>query len=427
MLTGQSLQPEMPGINTNTPLTPEQNAQLLQLQDSIQIPGSAEQQGKNENPAALLNALLTQSLSSTTPGKQQNTFAQVQSAAAPSLPETAATTPTTNNTELGNGQNVGRNTGQPELTIENWRAQFNYQRSTDPQEINSQKISAEQLQYGEKGLAKEPVFAYATPEVARATTSRLGRSSSGIDINANQRQDANSQFIHSNLPGFTAKTDAEGNSNTSQQQTGNGQTNLTGDNMAQAEQAVTAKAGSDTPLIFSLDQVRAPGLAQQSQSTSASQMLRLPSGTEVPHAQIVDQVIDRFTMNRTLKSGAIALRLHPAELGELRMEIKVEQDNIKAHITTQNPQVQEILDRHLPKLRAALEQQGLHLDQMEVTVGADDSNSQLFQEHFNQQQAKPSLRSNKDQAVFSLDTAGDVDEDENENTSEQQQNLNVLV
>ncbi len=46
------------------------------------------------------------------------------------------------------------------------------------------------------------------------------------------------------------------------------------------------------------------------------------------------------------------------------MEIKVEQDNIKAHIIAQNPQAQEMIDRHPPRLREALELQGLNLQQI---------------------------------------------------------------
>jgi flagellar hook-length control protein FliK len=159
----------------------------------------------------------------------------------------------------------------------------------------------------------------------------------------------------------------------------------------------------DTPLIFSLDQAGQLRGLQGSQEGMQVSTLRLPSGTKVPHSQIVNQVTDHFSINRNLESGSVTLRLHPAELGELRMEIKVEQDNIKAHITTHNPQVQDILDRNIPKLREVLEQQGMNLEHIQVTVAADDGGSgQLFQEQFEQNRFNRNLRRNAHQMDFAI-------------------------
>jgi flagellar hook-length control protein FliK len=129
-----------------------------------------------------------------------------------------------------------------------------------------------------------------------------------------------------------------------------------------------------------------PPVATVGQTESA--MLRLPSGLFVPHGTVIDQVIAHFSTNSRLESGSVSLQLHPRELGALRLEIKVEQDNIKAHITVQNPQAQELIDRHLPRLREALEQQGLHLQQVEVTVATEDNtNGRRFQGNPQQDQA----------------------------------------
>ncbi|NLB06362.1 MAG: flagellar hook-length control protein FliK [Desulfobulbaceae bacterium] len=43
-----------------------------------------------------------------------------------------------------------------------------------------------------------------------------------------------------------------------------------------------------------------------------------------------------------------------------------------------------MIDRHLPRLREALEQQGLHLQQVSVTLaGGDHTDSQRFHDNFN--------------------------------------------
>ena len=392
MATLQNQTMELPnltgkGLNTSgNPKSTQQNAQLRTLLDSIQIQGTSPQGQNSEKQVTTLASLLEKTIAS---GNEKQL--PVDSSAATA------------------GVKVSSEPAERAITIENWRAQFSYQSKTNVQDLNTKPVPGLEIQV--------------SPEVEKVAAPAQAKHGSGIDF-PSQPRDANSNYIHSNLPGVNVKTESESSNKNAQQQNGEGQKNMAKDAIAQAENVAGAKPGQDTPLIFSLDQDRAQSLMSQGQTATSSLMLKLPSGTEVPHSQIINQVIDRFTLNRTLESGNITLKLHPAELGELRMEIKVEQDNIKAHITTQNPQVQEILDRHLPRLREALEQQGLNLEQMTVTVGADDgSNSQLFQEHFGSRQPGRSPQSNSDQVAFSLDEEA-LNE---EKIVDGQQNLSVLI
>ncbi|MCL2457639.1 MAG: flagellar hook-length control protein FliK [Desulfobulbus sp.] len=138
-----------------------------------------------------------------------------------------------------------------------------------------------------------------------------------------------------------------------------------------------------------------PQSTGQSTSVStpiASVAMHLPSGMTVPDGTVVDQMIAHFSANKLMGDSTINLRLYPEELGELRMEIKVAQDNIKAHIVVQNPQAQEMIDRNLPRLREALEQHGLQLQQVEVLVGAHgQTGGERFQENnaWRQQASSP--------------------------------------
>lgn len=112
-------------------------------------------------------------------------------------------------------------------------------------------------------------------------------------------------------------------------------------------------------------------------------------------------MIAHFSVNKRLESGSVNLKLYPQELGELRMELKVEQDNVKAHIIVQSPQAQEMIDRHMPKLREALEQQGMHLQQIEVTVAAQDNgNGERFQDSSAWQQTNRSVNLPSTQTLF---------------------------
>jgi flagellar hook-length control protein FliK len=251
--------------------------------------------------------------------------------------------------------------------------------------------------------------------------------------------DLTNQYIHSHLPNETATKgeDAGHHSNTnneSGQSTPNNQMPQAAESQSTAEALFTAKnlatAGQESqPLIFSHQQgsgLTSATLTTSTTSTAApdSSLYRLSSGTTVPDGTVVDQMIAHFSINKRLETGSVNLRLHPQELGELRMEITVEQDNVKAHIVTQSPHAQEMIDRHLPKLREALERQGLHLGQVEVTVASNDNAAgERFQEQATRQQSHRSMGVKQNHSLFELD----LDEELPITTTEVDNNLSVIA
>lgn len=260
--------------------------------------------------------------------------------------------------------------------------------------------------------------------VAAGTTASIG-TNHNLNITGN--------YIHAHLPNDAART-AEKDGNGQQQETAKDNqqkdanpVKITMEGQTHPEQAVSPKfqiaVGQESQsLIFAHQQASASLVAStDSTSSTAFSLLRLPSGLSVPSGTIVDQMIAHFSVNRQMESSSVNLKLHPQELGEVRMEIKIHQDNIKAHIIAQNPQAEEMINRHLPRLREALEQQGLHLQQIDVTVATQDNNSgkERFQEQAGQQQMRPSIQNRSTQPVFSLDTA--------EGTEEATNNLSVLA
>lgn len=156
-------------------------------------------------------------------------------------------------------------------------------------------------------------------------------------------------------------------------------------------------------LVIPHQQTSTPPVSSTPPADSSS--LRLPSGLTVPGETVVDQMISHFSVRNRLESGTVNLKLNPQELGELRMEIKISQDTIKAHIVAQTPQAQEMISQHLPRLREALEQQGLHLQHIEVTIAANDNpGREQFQGHTGQQQLNQSMHNSKgNQPIFTLD------------------------
>jgi flagellar hook-length control protein FliK len=138
----------------------------------------------------------------------------------------------------------------------------------------------------------------------------------------------------------------------------------------------------------------------------------------VPDTAVVDQMISHFSANKQLETSTVNLKLHPQELGELRLEIKVEQDNVKAHIVTQSPHSQEMLDRHLPKLREALEQQGLHLQDIEVSVADGNAGfEEQFANNSGWQQSQQSMSQRNTRSDFSMELTEEAGEEEDVDTN----------
>jgi flagellar hook-length control protein FliK len=71
----------------------------------------------------------------------------------------------------------------------------------------------------------------------------------------------------------------------------------------------------------------------------------------------------------------VTVKLHPEELGELNIRMVMEGDQLKLQIQAQNQQVREILEQNFPRLRTAMEDQGVTVEDFQVSLGdsrADD-------------------------------------------------------
>jgi flagellar hook-length control protein FliK len=117
-------------------------------------------------------------------------------------------------------------------------------------------------------------------------------------------------------------------------------------------------------------------------------------GTSVAHAgvtsgslneevRVLDQVLNQLSFNRAGDKNRVVIRLNPQELGEIKLELVMDKDHLKAQMVAQTRQVQEILEKHMPRLQEALQNQGIKVDQIEVSV---DSQSNRGGEFFDRNQ-----------------------------------------
>ena len=167
---------------------------------------------------------------------------------------------------------------------------------------------------------------------------------------------------------------------------------------AEQSASVNDKQGLDSLLAAVAKGTHTQGLppvhvAATSRVAPQTQMVQLPSGQQVSDGQICDQVVTQLTGSINGESGRMVLRLQPAELGSLKLEITIEGDRIRANLHAQTQQVQEVLERNLPQLRNALAEQGLKIDQFQVTSNNSEQQGQF--DNLSQQQHDSSRQQNE--------------------------------
>lgn len=133
----------------------------------------------------------------------------------------------------------------------------------------------------------------------------------------------------------------------------------------------------------------------------------LSGGQTIPESQIFDQVVTRLAGSFNGQSGRMVLRLHPAELGALKLDLKIEGDRVQANLQAQTQQVQEVLERNLPQLRSALAEQGLKVDQFQVNVEQRQAGESFadLQQRWNGQEPSAEQQDGREEAVEQEDVA----------------------
>ncbi len=100
------------------------------------------------------------------------------------------------------------------------------------------------------------------------------------------------------------------------------------------------------------------------------------------HEEVLSQVRERLA-NHSEGSGdgRVTLRLNPRELGELQLNVRMEDRRMSIEVTAQNPVVKEALLQNLDQLKDTLSRQNIQMERFEVTTGTGQQGTgQSFRE-----------------------------------------------
>jgi flagellar hook-length control protein FliK len=187
------------------------------------------------------------------------------------------------------------------------------------------------------------------------TTEKPGQQFPGL------RQNIHQQYYEAKLSQFFNQNGGS-EEQQPQNETGRQPALLTAAAAMLASPGTAADSGTTFHQTLMTGQEPAPLLASE-----PGRAIPLPGATQVHDQQVMQQLIERFQLNKRPLETHINIRLQPAELGTLKIDLTVSEGSIRASVVAQNQQVQEIIERNLARLRSILEGQGFTIDSLVVT------------------------------------------------------------
>ena len=178
--------------------------------------------------------------------------------------------------------------------------------------------------------------------------------------------------------------------------------------LAQAARGLGAAAGSSpaTPgpaaqpaSALTAAAVSGPGSASSTTPTAAAKA----AGQPARMAQ-AESILGQVRMALTPRTRTAILRLDPAELGRMRVELRVDQGKAHAHLIVERPEALAALESHLPELRALFEQQGLEVEGFELVL-AEPGDETPFQDRGAENPARSSKNPSSAESEEDLDPA----------------------
>lgn len=122
--------------------------------------------------------------------------------------------------------------------------------------------------------------------------------------------------------------------------------------------------------------------------------------------QILKQIVDYMKIQVKADMTQMELQLQPASLGHLTISIASKNGMITAQFTAQNEAVKTALESQIVQLRESLNEQGVKVEAVEVTIASHEFERNLEQNQSNAGQRQSENRSGSRRSRSSLNLAG---------------------
>jgi len=126
-------------------------------------------------------------------------------------------------------------------------------------------------------------------------------------------------------------------------------------------------------------EVTSSGVSSRGVTGTTSPENAFPSWLQEPldvtdYQRFIHRVSQAFTSGLR-RDGTLRLKLHPPELGSLRLEVRFKEGKLNARLEADRPEVYALLTEGLQELRQRLETQQISVEKLEVTLNYQQSES----------------------------------------------------
>jgi flagellar hook-length control protein FliK len=110
-------------------------------------------------------------------------------------------------------------------------------------------------------------------------------------------------------------------------------------------------------------------------SEISTQTKTIPTNDRQLQASILSQVIDKTSVSLRNGLSSIEIKLKPEALGNLKMHISTENNQVSIKIVTEGQLVKEIVENNIMQLKSDLQSQGIEITKVEVVADHDSSHN----------------------------------------------------
>ena len=183
---------------------------------------------------------------------------------------------------------------------------------------------------------------------------------------------------------------------TSSGETGNG---ITSDENAEKTQVDSSFDDSGERVLHHDDgahsdnSVPHASVSEQLNTDTSFEMSQSQSRSRVDTTDIIRQIVDSMSISNTTEESAINLQLTPESLGRMYINVSQKNSEISARIAVSNEAVKEALQTQMVNLKEALNNSGIRVNEVEITVASHEFERNLEQGAANDSRQQESTNS----------------------------------
>ena len=183
-------------------------------------------------------------------------------------------------------------------------------------------------------------------------------------------------------------------------ETGNGVTSGENSNKSQTKAQVDSSFDDSDERVLQHDDgahsdnsVLHASVSEQLNTDTAFEVSQPQSRSRVDTTDIIRQIVDSISISNTTEESAIELQLTPESLGRMYINVSQKNSEITARIAVSNEAVKEALQTQMVNLKEALNNSGIRVNEVEITVASHEFERNLEQGAANDSRQQESTNS----------------------------------